>query len=105
MRRGRSPWHTSCYPVTDLARANLSGKPANWSGEGKETEFALVKGASLRHSNLRYALAFQTFFVRADLYKADLSFAYLRSADFRKAELQEANLYKADLFCPFAHPG
>lgn len=94
-----------------LDDASLSIKPANWTGNSTE-EFAAVRGADLEGRNLRYAVAFNSFFVNSylkgidargsdfresDLRKADFRYADLRGANFRYAKLAEADLRMTDL--------
>ncbi len=81
----------------DFFEADVSTKPANWTGQKKE-EIALVKGARLEGKNLRYVKAFKAFLVNADLRFADLRGANLRGADLRASDLRRADLAGADLW-------
>jgi uncharacterized protein YjbI with pentapeptide repeats len=85
-----------------LFEADVSTKPANWTGENTEDEVALVKGAELRGRDLSNARAQYAFLVKArldgaNLRGADLSFADLRFADLQGADLSFADLSFADL--------
>ncbi len=87
------PWTRLAFPplaTANLREADVSTKPENWRGE--EKDIPLVKGASLRGSDLRYADAESAFLV-----KADLRFANLQGANLGGADLQGANLGGADL--------
>lgn len=94
-------------PFAQLDDATMSTKPANWTGSGDEAELESVRGADLEKRNIRYGLAYNSFFVNAyarhaDARGADLRESDLRRADFREALLQGANfrnakLQKADL--------
>ena len=85
----------------DLLEAELSIKPDNWTGIGKEEErnaqIAQVKKARLSGMNLRYASAEGAFLVKADLDGADLRMARLFRANLQGANLRDANLQGADL--------
>jgi uncharacterized protein YjbI with pentapeptide repeats len=94
-------------PFAQLDEANLSTKPASWAGGHEPRELESVHGADLGGRNLRYALAYDAFFVNAylkgadargcDLRAADLRGADLRSADLRGTNFRDAKLQKADL--------
>lgn len=88
-------------PFADLFEADVSTKPAGWTGQ-KDEGVALVRGARLSLQNLQYAFAMRAFLVNADLRWADLRGAILIEADLRGADLfaakiQRANLHKANL--------
>ncbi len=75
--------------------------PANWKEVQKEKqkeEIALVKGARLKRSNLRYTQATDSFLVKADLRGANLQEATLRGANLQGADLFGAKLQGANLF-------
>ena len=82
-------------PFANLAEAEVSTKPANWTNEEKALE--LVRAAPLKGRNLRYADGYRAFLVRADLRQADLTRAFLYKADLRRAQLEFAKLRGADL--------
>ena len=84
----------------DLREADVSTKPQNWRGDSKD--LPLVKGATLKRRNLRYANAEHAFLARADfrfanLERAVLTGANLEGADFRFAHLQAVHLARANL--------
>ena len=88
------------YAATaDLHDAQVSTKPANWTGENIDD----VKGADLNGADLQWAQAQGAFLVGADLRNAKLSGANLRKADLRRAHLDNdadlsfAHLQGADL--------
>jgi len=97
----------------DLKDAEVSTRPPNWTGleEREKEEVALVKGAKLNNSNLRYANAKGAFLVKADFSHADLEEADLRKANllyanlfntrFGSANLRDANLSGANLSSAF----
>ncbi len=78
-------------PFAHLDDASLSIKPANWTGKAPE-ELDSVKGADLEGRNLRYAAAYNAFFVNAYLRKVDARGTDFRESDLRRADLREANL-------------
>ena len=88
-------------PFANLDGAELSTKPANWTGSGDEDELTAqigqVKKARLSGMNLRYASADGAFVVKADLDGADLRMARLTGANLLGANLQGANLGGANL--------
>lgn len=84
-------------PFADLREADVSIKPANWTGQNKD-EITLIKRARLRRGNLRFADGYRAFLAGADLKEADLSGAYLFQADLRGADCTWANLPQAFLF-------
>jgi uncharacterized protein YjbI with pentapeptide repeats len=103
---------SSCFPdnfvknfIVHLASANLSNadistKPAHWTGAAEELEF--VKGAHLVNGKLQCARATHAFLANAELNGADLRGARLLranlwGANLRGANLRGANLYTADL--------
>jgi uncharacterized protein YjbI with pentapeptide repeats len=98
-----------------LTEASLSIKPANWSPNRPEL-LDSVKGADLEHrrsaSNLRHAMAYNSFganaylqgsdlrwsdFRESDLRRADFRRAWLEGINFRYAKLDEADFRNADL--------
>ncbi len=84
-------------PFAQLDDANISVKPDNWSGGGREEELDNVRGADLEGRNLRYAAAYGAFCVNAYFKDADLRGTDLRSADLRQADLRGADLRGANL--------
>ena len=88
-------------PFANLDGAELSTKPANWTGSGDEDELTAqlgqVKKARLSGMNLRYASADGAFLVKADLDGADLRMARLTGANLLGANLQGAKLGGANL--------
>lgn len=82
-------------PLADLVDAEVSTKPANWSGRKEENAF--VKGAQLQGRNLRGARAAGAFLVNADLRGADLERADFSNAKLWGADLRWSNLKGADL--------
>ena len=83
--------------VMDLRGEDVSTKPPEWTEEYTRKEVVRVKGARLRHRNLRKARLSHTFFVNADLQRSDLQGADLQGANLLEADLQKANLSQADL--------
>ena len=88
-------------PFANLDGAELSTKPANWTGSGDEDELTAqigqVKKARLSGMNLCYASADGAFLVKADLDGADLRMARLTGANLLGANLQGAKLGGANL--------
>ena len=88
-------------PFANLDGAELSTKPANWTGSGDEDELTAqigqVKKARLSGMNLRYASADGAFLVKADLDGTDLRMARLTGANLLGANLQRAKLGGANL--------
>ncbi len=77
-------------PNADLQGAELSQKPPGWTdGPGAVHQ---IKGAHLRHGQLKHARASGAFFVNADLRGAQLEGAWLGAADLRQADLRGADL-------------
>jgi uncharacterized protein YjbI with pentapeptide repeats len=83
-------------PFANLANADVSIKPPNWTGK-KDEELDLVKGATLEHSDLRGARAYSAFFAKARLSGANLQHSFLPLADLRQADLSNASLTYAFL--------
>src|SRR5258708_37330064 len=83
-------WTAGYNPYGQVTEADVSTKPAVWSG--KDEEVAQVKGASLNRLKLRYIQAYGAFFAKARLWQADLRNAYLSEADLREANLRQADL-------------
>lgn len=95
------------YPAfAHLDDANLSTKPANWTGKSLQ-EIDSVKAADLTSRNLRFASAFNAFLAGAymmdidargiDFRESDLRRADFRRSDLRTAHFRKANMEKADL--------
>jgi len=82
-------------PFLDLYRADISAKPANWTGTTKE--YDLVKGARLNGARIRNAYANRAFLANAELQFADLRGSDLRHANLQHADLSGANLTGAEL--------
>lgn len=88
-------------PFGNLRGEQIStNKPFDW--KGTKEQIKLVTGAQLRGIDLRYADAFRTFLVKADLRGAvligtNLTEAELQMANLRGADLQGAKLYGARL--------
>jgi uncharacterized protein YjbI with pentapeptide repeats len=76
------------------------GSPEDWD-DLKEPELnkylERVRGARLRHTNLRHGHAKQVFLAKANLEGANLDGAYLYKADLRDANLTGADLFNAFL--------
>lgn len=88
---------THYSPFANLKSADVSIKPANWTGKD-EKELDLVKGADLAGTDLRYAQARGAFLVKADLGPAGgLSDTRLEGADLSYSDLRQANLMRAHL--------
>ena len=81
----------------NLVGADVSTKPANWTGKNTEDEIALVKGVQLVGIDLRNAEASGAFLVKADLTQANLQGANLNGANLQEARLILANLQGAIL--------
>jgi uncharacterized protein YjbI with pentapeptide repeats len=79
----------------DLRYADVSTKPANWSG--KYVDIGSINGADLKNKKLRFALGREAFLVKADLRRADLREANFVRTNLVRAKLQGANLQGADL--------
>ncbi len=88
-------WTFGYNPFAQLTEAEVSTKPAGWSG--KDDEIASVKGANLNRLRLRYIQAYGAFLVRAHLWRTDLRNAYLSEADLREANLRQVDLQFAVL--------
>ena len=84
-------------PFADLVEAELSIKPENWTGIGDKAQIAQVKKARLSRMDLRHALAFGAFLVKAGLDEADIQGAVLVDANLQEANLRGANLQWAVL--------
>ena len=91
------------YPALEMVGEDVSFKPEDWSGLGKEPDdlspaaLAEVKGAQLADSDLEYARAFDAFFLKADLRDANLQGAHLWDANLQGANLRDASLKGANL--------
>ncbi len=83
--------------VADFTDADVSVKPANWSGGEEAQVLETVRGAWLKGANLRGALAAQAFLVNANLREADLRGAELTQADLRGARFHQTKLAGASL--------
>jgi uncharacterized protein YjbI with pentapeptide repeats len=88
-------WTAGFNPFAQLTEAEVSTKPAGWTGS--EGELAHVKGANLNGLRLRYIQAYGAFLVKAHLWRTDLRNAYLSEADLREANLRQADLQFAVL--------
>ena len=88
-------WLAGYNPFAQLTEADVSTKPAGWSG--RDEDLAPVKGANLNRLKLRYIQAYGAFFAKAHLWQSDLRHAYLSEADLREANLRQANLSFANL--------
>ncbi len=83
-------------PFANLRGADLSVKPANWTGKG-DSDAEAVSGAQMNGVDLREADLTNAFLVGALLNDAHFEGADLLSADLRNAELVDAHLERADL--------
>jgi uncharacterized protein YjbI with pentapeptide repeats len=83
-------WSVGYDPYTDLTEAQISTKPANWTGGDEQV--ASVKGARLNNSNFRYAQAYGVFLAGAHLWRSDFEGAFMSEADLRGADLGQSNL-------------
>jgi uncharacterized protein YjbI with pentapeptide repeats len=91
--RGWAPdilWTFGYNPFAQLTEAEVSTKPAGWTGQ--EEEIAGVRGANLNGLRLRYIQAYGVFLVKAHLWRSDLRNAYLSEADLREANLRQVDL-------------
>jgi uncharacterized protein YjbI with pentapeptide repeats len=88
-------WAFGYDPYADLTEAEVSRRPANWTGA--DSQVSGVSGPRLNGVKLRYAQAYGAFFVDAHLLRANLQGAFLSDADFRGADLGEAKLRFATL--------
>lgn len=82
-------------PSAVLDDAPLSTKPANWSP--LKPDLDSVRGADLEERNLRFASAYNAFFVNAYLHYADLRWGDFRESDFRRADLRDTLMAGANL--------
>ena len=83
-------WSIGYDPYADLTEAQISVKPANWTGGDEQV--ASVKGARLNNSNFRYAQAYGIFLAGAHLWRSDFEGAFMSEADLRGADLGQSNL-------------
>jgi len=83
-------WSIGFDPYADLTEAQISTKPANWTGS--DDQVASVKGARLSNSHFRYAQAYGIFLVNAHLWRSDFQGAFMSEADLRGADLGQSNL-------------
>jgi uncharacterized protein YjbI with pentapeptide repeats len=83
-------WTFGYNPFAQLTEAEVSTKPAGWSG--RDEQIPEVKGANLNRLRLRYIQAYGVFLVRAHLWRTDLRNAYLSEADLREANLRQVDL-------------
>jgi uncharacterized protein YjbI with pentapeptide repeats len=83
-------WSVGYDPYADLTEAQISTKPANWTGADEQV--ASVKGARLNNSNFRYAQAYGVFLAGAHLWRSDFEGAFMSEADLRGADLGQSNL-------------
>jgi len=79
-----SGWATTGGAHADFHEADVSIKPANWTGK---EDAALVKGAQLKGANLIGVDAEKAFLINADLRGANLKEGTLAGADLRGADL------------------
>ena len=79
----------------DLRGTDVSTRPENWWMAPHPQE--LVRPASLKGANLRYADATSAFLAKADLRAANLQRANLKNANLQGAILESANLQGAIL--------
>jgi uncharacterized protein YjbI with pentapeptide repeats len=84
-------------PFADLRTAEISLKPATWTGSGSDAEYNAVKGLQLGAADLRFADLRNAFLPWTVLTGAHLEWTDLLLADLRHSELAGAHLYKADL--------
>jgi uncharacterized protein YjbI with pentapeptide repeats len=80
----------------DFTEEDVSIKPSNWFVGNKKLA-DIVSGAQLKNMDLRYALAFRAFLMKADLRSANLQGAILAGANLQGAKLFGANLQGAVL--------
>ena len=83
-------WTFGYNPFAQLTEAEVSTKPAGWSG--RDDDMDAVKGANLNQLKLRYVQAYGAFLGRAHLWRTDLRNAYLSEADLREANLRQVDL-------------
>jgi uncharacterized protein YjbI with pentapeptide repeats len=83
-------WTFGYNPFAQLTEAEVSTKPAGWSG--RDEQIPEVKGANLNRLRLRYIQAYGVFLVRAHLWRTDLRSSYLSEADLREANLRQVDL-------------
>jgi uncharacterized protein YjbI with pentapeptide repeats len=88
-------WLVGYSPVAQVTEADISRKPADWTG--RDEELALVRGARLSGVRLRYVQAYGTFLAKANLWQADMQNAYLSGADLREVNARQARLRYAVL--------
>jgi uncharacterized protein YjbI with pentapeptide repeats len=88
-------WLIGYRPVAQVAGADISLKPANWTGT--DEQLAGVRGARLSNSRLRYIQANGAFLAKSELWQADLQGADLSEADLRDIKAREARLRYASL--------
>jgi uncharacterized protein YjbI with pentapeptide repeats len=88
----KDPEHATLF-VANVDGAEFSTKQSGWNGSNIDG----VKGASLRHADLRNAFGQYAFLVNADLRKATLSGADIYQGDFRAANMEKARLNGANL--------
>ncbi len=83
-------------PFANLASADVSVKPASWTGKN-DSELDSVTGLQMAGVDLRYADMRSAFLPKTILTDANLQGADLFLADLRQAELAGANLEGTDL--------
>jgi uncharacterized protein YjbI with pentapeptide repeats len=83
-------------PFANLASADISIKPANWTGKS-DSELESVTGLQMAGVDLRYADMRSAFLPKTILTDAHLEGADLFLADLRQAELAGAKLKGTDL--------
>jgi uncharacterized protein YjbI with pentapeptide repeats len=88
-------WSIGFDPYADLTEAEISTKPANWTGA--DDQIPSVKGAYLNNRNVRYAQAYGVFLANAHLWRADFQGSFMSEADLRGADLGQSSLKYAVL--------
>ena len=87
-----------CSPFANLNFADVSSKPASWTGldQHRSEELALVKGVRLsRRQDLRYVSGIDMFFAKGIANGADFSYGRLTGANFENAHLIDADFSNA----------
>jgi uncharacterized protein YjbI with pentapeptide repeats len=92
--------HVGFSAFANLVEADISTKPASWTG--RKEEYPLVKGARLLRTKAQYADARSAFLMNADLsfanlVGADLSEAILSHAILKGSYLSKSTLIETDL--------
>jgi len=84
-------------PFANFQELEVSSKPSDYYKMKLEERSISVKGANLRHRNLRSANMYRSFLANADLRDANLQGANLSEANLVGANLKGAKLIRADL--------